>query len=178
VEGVLYAIDNKGNVLWTKPSYIPTENSAVIGADGTVYFAGGAFKPNGTVLWQACPYSIGWGWWGNTIGADGTLFSAGNGSIGNVITAINRANGMQAWYSPTFAFLNASPPLIDADGVLFGGGSGTANGVYVATSSEVSPVPLSYVDTGMGGAFDAPSPGLDGSLYVPTTNGIFAFAPP
>jgi hypothetical protein len=112
--GTFFAVGRAGNAVWTSQVDGMLLGSAVVGADGTVYFATPnsvhALAPNGAPKWQTnTPFQ---GTTGLALADDGTIYGAGTDGMYAV-----RADGSLKWTLHTMAGTGA--PTIAPDGTIY-----------------------------------------------------------
>lgn len=175
----LIAVDHAGNVLWSTPIKGSSKSAPAIGPNGTIYVVGlggtlFAVDPTGKIAWMsAVPASA------PAIGLDGTIYF---GSVDRHLYALN-PDGSERWRFGTGGPVRS--PSIGADGTIyFANDRVEAPGSFTRLSDArmyaLNPDGTERWSAGVeGGVHAAPAIGVDGSVYLGTTNTegrIYVFA--
>jgi outer membrane protein assembly factor BamB len=186
--GKLYSFNSNGGTRWT---FDPPGQAAVTGSPlvygSTIYVLGhvgnnvstayAVNASNGKQIWAATLRGV---WAGATmspaLGPSGNVMALTFGAL----TALNRTTGKAAW---TFTLPSATaeqPPLVDGSGDTYVFANGSSGG---GTVFAVGPTGQQLWQQSVGGfVFGIPTGGtigLDGTIYVSTSNGnIYAFTDP
>jgi len=153
------AVSPSGHYLWSARG---SENTPVIGSDGSVYRSGGttltAYDSQGNIRWTF-PGAVNEGM-PTAIGPDGTIYACGPQSF----YAIN-PNGTVKWtYAGAIAY-----PLMGADGTIYGSWQDGQVLNYIALTSTGK---LKWSIPFVGNEGRSPSLAGDGTIYIPTWTGM------
>jgi outer membrane protein assembly factor BamB len=180
-EDGFFAINPNGTRKWQiwVGEYTLTRLAPAVAADGTVYVtrASNPWEPqwpeealyalnptNGNVVWS---YLIGRASYGSpTIGADGTIY-IGSAASPSSMYAINPNGTLKwQWNSGDNCWIESSPAIGSSGDVIF---HHNCLGVIALTAGGQ----FRWSHAGLGEAWNSPSVGSDGTIYIGDTDGYF-----
>nr|WP_319374819.1 PQQ-binding-like beta-propeller repeat protein [uncultured Methanobacterium sp.] len=167
-DGILYAFNSKGVLLWTWTTRSYILGSPTIGSDGTIYITNWmnsttyAISSNGTLIWK---YTTGdYCTCSPVISTDGTIYIITTNDTNSILYALY-PTGILKW---TYALgkVYGSSPVIGNDGTIYI--TDYARLLYAVNTDGT----LKWTYTLTGTYYSTLSIGPDGALYIGTRDGI------
>jgi outer membrane protein assembly factor BamB len=172
VDSRLAALSSAGKLLWSRPVQA-SQTSALVGADGTIYYAGNdrlsAFWPDGTTRFESNSGAD----WGDffaspAVGHDGTVYFTNEA---HALVAMSSA-GTRVWSAGDDSITHSSP-AVGADGTIYFSTSMHAL-VAVDTGGTVLWQSPDHRD-GAGPPMLGPVIAADGTVYIASRGGLDAY---